>query len=110
MILRVPPCLAVVRVVAESAVRHGIRREVASHAGVAREAAADRTVVRREVPTSEPLELAGAEEHVHPLGLMSLDGRNLLAVERELQDVRRLRMARELRVPHLVAPAAERGR
>src|SRR5437867_823396 len=55
MIFRVPPLLAVVPVVADPAVRHRIRREIVSHAGVAPEATPDRAVVRDEVATPEPL-------------------------------------------------------
>jgi hypothetical protein len=47
---------------------------------------------------------------VHPHGLDPLQRRHLLAVEGQLQDVRRLRMARQLGVPRLVAPRPERRR
>ena len=45
---------------------------------------------------------------MHPLRVAILEGRDLFAVVRELEEVRGLRMPRELRVPQLVAPRAER--
>jgi len=52
--------------------------------------------------------LAGAEDNVHPLRVAILEGRNLFTVVGELQDVRGLRVPRELCVPNLVTPRAER--
>ena len=61
-------------------------------------------VVRAELGGPERGLLARAEQDVDPLGLPALQPGELLVVEEELEDVRRLRRARELRVERLVRP------
>jgi hypothetical protein len=73
------------------------------------EAPADSTQIRRELSASEPTGFPRAEYDVHPFGLEPLDGGDLLAVVRELQNMGGPRVARELGVVNLVAPVAERG-
>src|SRR5215211_3416983 len=63
-----------------------------------------------EVSRPERLALPRPEHEVHLGGFGALEARDLRAVEAELQQVRRLRPPRELRVGDLVAPVAERGR
>ena len=63
---------------------------------------ADAPVVRGELPRAERRLLAGAEEDVDPLRLAALDPRELLVVVEELEDVRGLGRAGELRVERLV--------
>jgi hypothetical protein len=65
-------------------------------------------VVCSKVAATESGRLAAAKNEVHPLRFEPLDGGDPFAVERKLQDVRRLRMACELGVPYLVAPRSER--
>src|SRR5207249_9487853 len=51
--------------------------------------------------------LADPEQHVQPRRRHALDGRNAIAIEGELEHVRRLLRARQLRVERLVTPGAE---
>ena len=71
---------------------------------------ADAPVVGAELVRAERRLLARAEQHVNRVRLAPLEPRELLVVEEQLEDVRRLRRARELRVERLVAPGAEIGR
>ncbi len=61
-------------------------------------------VVRLELGDAERLALAAPVLDVDALDGRALDPRDLLGVEAELQDVRRLRRPRELRVDRLVPP------
>ena len=67
-------------------------------------------VVRLELREPERLALASAVLDVDVLDGRPLDPRNLLGVEAELQDVRRLRGPGELRVDRLVRPSSWRSR
>ena len=66
------------------------------------EPATETAVVRAELLGTERDALAGTEHDVHPPRRTPLDARDLLGVEAELEDVRRLRVTRELRVDDLV--------
>ena len=66
------------------------------------EPAAESPVVRAELLGAERHALAGAEHDVHEPRGAALDPRDLLRVEAELEDVRGLRVPRELRVDDLV--------
>ena len=68
-----------------------------------KEALAHTAVVRLELDDPERLALAEAVLDVHVLDRPTRDPRHLLGVEHQLQDVRRLGGARELRVHRLVA-------
>ena len=70
----------------------------------------DAPVVGGHVGEPKRLALLRPEHDVRRVGLDPLDPRDRLAVEAELQRVRRLRPPRELRVEHLVGVVAERGR
>src|SRR5688572_16158027 len=107
MVLGVPPSLAVMTVPAQPAVRDGVRRHGSALLERPAETGTDRAVVGREVPAPEAHGLAAAKQDVQPFGFATLDGRDLFAVIRELQDVRRPGMPGELRIPHLVTPPAE---
>ncbi len=110
VVVRVPLRLAARQEVADLAVRDRQRVGRRLRGEPAQEALAHAPVVGTEVDGPERLALARAEQHVHPLRLAPLDARDLLGVEAELEDVRRLRVPRELRVGDLVAPRAEVGR
>ena len=71
------------------------------------EASLEAAVVGLHVREAQHVALARPEDDGGVVGCQALDGRDSLAVEAELQRVRRARMARELRVEHLVGPGAE---
>ena len=71
---------------------------------------ADAAEVRAELVGLERRDLPGAQHDMHERRAQPLDARDLLGVEAELEDVVRLRRARELRVVDLVGVRPERGR
>ncbi len=99
---RVPVRVADRLELADRAVRDGIRLRRRRVGNELLEPGADAPVVRGELLRAERRLLAGAEEDVDPLRLVPLDPRELLVVEEELEDVRGLGRAGELRVERLV--------
>ena len=99
---RVPVRVADRLELADRAVRDGIRLRRRRVGDELLEPGADAPVVRGELLRAERRLLAGAEEDVDPLRLVPLDPRELLVVEEELEDVRGLGRAGELRVERLV--------
>ena len=90
--------------VADPAVVAGPRIRVVPTIERGEEPLAYATVVRLELGDAKRLALAAAVLDVDALDGRALDPRDLLGVEAELQDVRRLRRPRELRVDRLVPP------
>ena len=113
MVDRVPVRVAQRLEVADAAVIDGQRLRRRRIGDEALEPGPHAPVVRAELLGPEGRLLAGAEQHVDPLGLAALQPGELLVVEEELEDVRRLRGAGELRVEGLVRavwPAAAGSR
>ena len=110
MVLAPPPLVAHLAKLAQRAVLDRVRlgRHRAAERG--EEGLAHTAVVGGEIREAQRPALADAEQHVHRDRRRLLDGRDRLAVEAELQDVRRLLGARQLGVQRLVAPRPQRGR
>ena len=100
-----PPLAAAEAEVADPAVGDGPAVRLGLVLDGGEEAFADATVVGVELGDAERLTLAEAVLDVHTLDEPVLDPRDLLGVEEELQHVRRLGGAGELRVDGLVAAA-----
>ena len=116
MIVRATARIALLRPVADVAVRGGLgvgagSRTVAPQRirrHVRLEPAPRHAVVGREVVHPESLGIiAAAERQMHVLRRTSLHRRQQVRVERDLQDRARLRLAGQLRVHHLVGPVPE---
>ncbi len=101
-------CVAESGEVADPAVVDGVGIRIRAVRDRVDEPRAGSAVERGEVGRAEVLLDPGAENDLHPLGEHALDPLELVRVERELEDVRRLgARARELRVPRLVRERAE---
>ena len=110
VVLAPPPLVAHLAELAQRAVVDRVRLGGRGAAERGEEAAAHASVVGGEVGVAQPPALADAEQHVHRDRCRLLDGGDRLAVEAELQHVRRLLGARQLGVQRLVAPRSQRGR
>ena len=108
MIVLVPPALAACGVLTHGTVPDGIRIGRALATRSLDEATADGAVVRVEVSIQQAIVLAGAEHDDHPFGRDTLKAFELLGVEAQLQNEVGLGVPRELGVPGLVAPIAQR--
>src|SRR2546425_12830095 len=108
MVLADPPFLAHLAELAQRAVLDAVRFRGTSPPERSLEPTANAAVVGRVIGVAERAPLAYAEQHVHRLRRRPLNRGDPLAVEAELQHVRRLLGARELGVDRLVAPCAER--
>ena len=108
MIVFIPTALAGSDVFTHRAVGDGIRIGDAVGARRLDEAPADGSVVGVEVAIQQSIVLAGAENDDHPFRRHTLKAFQLLGVEAQLQDEVRLCMPRELGVPGLIAPTAQR--
>src|SRR5205823_2611882 len=107
VVVLVPAPLAELEEVADSAVADRVRVGVGAVRDRLREAAAGPAEKGAELVGPVRLHVARAEDDVHPLGQPPLDPLELVRIEGQLEDVRRLRTrARELRVPGLVREGA----
>src|SRR2546425_9980011 len=107
MVLADPPFLAHLAELAQRAVLDAVRLRGPSPPERSLEPTANAAVVGRVISVAERAPLADAEQHVHRLRRHPLDRGDRLAVEAELQHVRRLLSPRELGIDRLVAPRAE---
>ena len=111
MVVVLPPVAADGDVVAPRAVPARPRVDVGRlPRGTCGAGAARCAGTRREVGRAVGLDDHRAGNDVEPLGQAALDAGDLLRVEGQLEHRGRLRGARELGVPDLVAPGAEAGR
>src|SRR5688572_5470584 len=110
MIVLVPPRRTPALVLAKAAMRHRVWITRHTLADSRHESGSNRSVIGIEVPVPQALMLVRTEDDHHLAGLHTLDAGDLLGVKAQLQHEVRLRPARQLRVPGLVAPRAELGR
>ena len=97
---------------AERAMLDRFRIRLRRRVGVGLETPAHRAVVRRVLHDPEALEaraVAPAEDKAHPPGFASLGSRQQVRVQEKLQQRLALCAAGQLRVEHLVRPAAQRA-